>query len=65
MYPLASRPSGVPGRAGVAEDVAGREVVDAVVLGEAARLGSLACTLLAEQHESWPRDIAPQVRKPS
>ncbi len=40
------------GARGLPEQVSGREVVDAVVLGHADRLGSLARTLLSEQHQA-------------
>jgi hypothetical protein len=40
-------------------------VHDAVVVGEAAGLGSLAGTLLAEQNEARVRLAADQLRNPS
>ena len=48
-----------------AEDLAGRQVHDGVVIGEPAGLGSLAGTLLAEQHEARRRPPHAQLRNPS
>ena len=42
------------GRGGLTEQVAGRQVVDAVVLGESHRLRPLAGTLLPKQHQPRP-----------
>ena len=45
---------GRAGGDGGAEQVAGREVLDAVVLGQPRGLRALAGSLLAEQHEAGP-----------
>ena len=48
-----------------AEELARREMGDAEVLAEARRLGALAGTLLAEQHEARQRQGSAQLRNPS
>ena len=52
MYSLAFEPGRHAGVGGVAEELARREVLDPVVLGEPRRLGALAGALLAEEHQA-------------
>ena len=47
------------------EDIAGGQVLDAVVRGEERSLRPLARAGLAEQHEAYAGDSHGQVRKPS
>ena len=65
MKCFTSSPVGVPCATADAEDIAGRQVLDAVVRGEERSLRALAGARLAEQHEAYAGDSHGQVRKPS